>query len=330
MHYNPALDCMRAFAMLAVLLFHCDVPGFAGGFLGVDVFFVLSGYLITTLLSKEIESSGTIDIYRFYRNRLLRLYPALLAMLAAFLIFGRSWFPDAEPLRWAVMAALYVTDYTRAFMGVPTHSIAFTWSLSVEEHYYLIWPVVLPLVLRSKSPARVLLLAYIAATCWRIGNFYTAGWDATYYRFDTRFSGMIMGSLIAVSPKQVIPKKLASFLIGASAFAISTSPVSEAGGITVSIIVVELGSAAAILMARATDSGQRQLLAPLAWLGRISYPMYLWHSLFSVTAWAPDDWVQKLLITAPLALAAATATHYLIERPLRRYRLPATRHASPA
>lgn len=298
----------------------CQASG--GGFLGVDMFFVLSGYLITSILMREVEARGRIDLYRFYRNRLLRLYPALFAMLSLFLIAGRNWWPNAEPVPWAAMAALYVTDYTRAFLGVPTSSIAFTWSLSVEEHYYLLWPLLLPLVLRSRSPAKVMLLAYITMTAWRLANFYWTGWDATYYRFDTRCSGMVLGGLIALAPPLELPGLRNHWvMLAGGAVVAATAQFQSAQGVTVAPLLAELITMGLILEVRSGHLATWLGSPAIAWLGRVSYPMYLWHSLLSGAAWAGDGPLQKVLFTVPPALALSAATYHWLERPLQQARM---------
>jgi peptidoglycan/LPS O-acetylase OafA/YrhL len=149
--YIPALGGLRAVAVILVMLAHVGVPGFPGGGLGVDMFFVLSGFLITLLLLEEIDSTGRINVLHFYARRLLRLYPALLLMLLLFAVFFhilQHTLPHGEGLESAkdiTLAALYLTDYAIAFGFENKNSlIAHTWSLAVEEHFYLIWPLALP------------------------------------------------------------------------------------------------------------------------------------------------------------------------------------------
>ncbi len=165
--YNPALDGIRALSILSVVLFHCGIPGAHGGFIGLDVFFVLSGYLITSLLTAEHRHGG-IEIGRFYARRALRLYPRRCCS------WSRStwgWAPILWPAedRWlsAVLAALYVYDYARWRSGELTYTIGHTWSLGVEEKFYLLWPLVLPLLLRTRHPVRWLVFAFLAVTAWR-------------------------------------------------------------------------------------------------------------------------------------------------------------------
>ena len=143
MAYQPALDGVRALAILAVLLFHAKVPGVPGGFVGVDVFFVLSGFLITTILAGEHRRCGRIDLPGFYRRRLRRLYPALIVFLCAYLLTAGLLFPRVAPEkhgRDALLALFYLADYGRA-LDMPLSVLNHTWSLAVEAQFYLLWPL---------------------------------------------------------------------------------------------------------------------------------------------------------------------------------------------
>ena len=168
--YNPALDGIRAVAVLAVMLFHGGVSWAPGGFLGVDVFFVLSGYLITTLLLRERVVAGAIDLRRFWLRRIRRLLPALLVLLAAVGVAAPFVVDPAEraSLRGDGLAALFyvanwrfVVTEQSYFAGVPS-LLRHLWSLSVEEQWYLVFPLLLVLALRRRPPTVVLLAVALA------------------------------------------------------------------------------------------------------------------------------------------------------------------------
>lgn len=314
MKYNPALDGIRALAVFIVLLFHARAPVFSGGFLGVDVFFVLSGYLITRLLAGEHERTGSIAIGAFYLRRLRRLYPALLVFIVAYLACAGSVFPGTtNHLRDATVAALYLADYGRAFWRVP-EVLQHTWSLSVEEHFYLLWPWVLLIVLRLEPRRRlqVLLAAFVLATGWRwAALLWTDDWRQVYYRFDTRLSGLCLGALIALwRPKAGI--RVAA--VGAVLLAIALSQAvwrAQASLLWVAT-VAEIGSGMLVLGAAAVP----RLLAfrPLPWLGRMSYGIYLWH--YPVTYWMRDmyfGWQETFVVAAVLSVTLAALSHYLVE-----------------
>jgi peptidoglycan/LPS O-acetylase OafA/YrhL len=184
-----------------VLGYHCRVPGLNPGYFGVDVFFVLSGWLITRLLVEETEAQGRIDLPQFYLRRLLRLGPPLLLLLLVYLAVAPTIWPqlsEGEHLRDAALTGFYLSDYAFAFWEIPK-LLRHSWSLSVEEHFYLIWPLVVLLLARCDARRRILILAglFVLATAWRVFEYYHTGWDATYYRFDTRISGLILGALLA-------------------------------------------------------------------------------------------------------------------------------------
>lgn len=317
MEYNPAFDGLRAIAVLGVLAFHAGTPFAGGGYLGVDLFFVLSGYLITRLLVAEQRQRGEIDLRRFWLRRLLRLYPTLLLMLVAFLLVAPSLWPDLPALRYALWSALYMSDYSRALLGEPI-VLNHTWSLSVEEHFYLIWPLLIPLVLRTQSPVRTLAYAYGIATAWRFANYMWLGWDPTYFRFDTRLSGLILGCLLVfwqpvVHARHVL---LAALL---SAVLVLAPSFRTWAGLTFMLPIAE-GCAAVLLVACVTGSVQLRCLAhpAIAYVGRLSYGLYIWH--YPAVFWLRDhySWPIALAGSAVLATVLAMATYHAIDIPLKR------------
>ncbi|MCT4793756.1 acyltransferase family protein, partial [Exiguobacterium artemiae] len=206
--YMPGLDGLCAFAVIAVILYHLSVPMLTGGFLGVDVFFVLSGYLITGLLLSEWQQTGRIDLKRFWVHRFRRLFPPLFVLLVLVLSYVTLFERDLlHSLRQdSVAALLYTTNwwyivhdvsYFESF-GKPS-PIQNLWSLAIEEQFYLIFPIVLSFGLGSK---RLLLrgiglLALLSALLMAI--LFTPGADPSrvYYGTDTRLFALLIGSLLA-------------------------------------------------------------------------------------------------------------------------------------
>jgi peptidoglycan/LPS O-acetylase OafA/YrhL len=319
MKYNPALDGIRAVAVLAVIGSHAMVPGMYPGMWGVDVFFVLSGFLITSILKDEAAQGG-IRFGQFYMRRVRRLYPALLTMLGLYLAIF-PWFYPGHHLRDAGLAALYLSDYFVAFtQSTPGHVfdpvIGHTWSLSVEEHFYLLWPAVvagLALIRTRRFVVYLLAAAYIAATWYRLWSHVSIGWWETYYRFDSRTSGLLLGALLAYLPElrhrawalAVLPLAWVTWVITGPEIArcFPTTP-------------AELCGAAMVLWAAA---GSRLLgWKPLAYIGRISYGLYLYHwpVAWVMRSW-DGYWWQTAAVTALVAFPLAHFSHRYIEARFR-------------
>lgn len=318
--YMPQLDGLRALGALGVLVYHTGVPGLLFGFLGLDLFFVLSGYLITTILMRQIQSGG-IELKQFYLRRLVRLYPALLVAIALSLILIPISWPHSYAR--ALMAALYVADYTGPFTGEP-RVLGHTWSLSIEEHYYLIWPLLLPFVLKAKKPAAVMVAAYVVATLWRIESASLFGWQMTYFRFDARLSGLILGGLIAIAPWNVGRKELTAAIL----FAAVSLWIVWGGKVPLGLSMTAAEIAAACLVLCAANGRLPALQAPtLIYLGRISYGIYLYHFVIMCAIPTADiSWQLKTAIVLPATFVVAAFSFHFVERPtmeMGRRRIPA-------
>src|SRR5215211_3697054 len=208
--YSPGLDGLRALAVIAVLLYHADLAWIPGGFLGVEVFFVISGYLITALLLAEWRQRGLIDLKGFWMRRARRLLPALYVLLVVSLAFAVVFLPgEVARLRGDVLAAFgYVTNWYLIFghvsyfeaVGRPS-LLQHLWSLAVEEQFYLLWPPVLALVLAigASRLRRRRALAGAVASAVAMALLYAPGVDPSriYYGTDTRSTGLLCGAAVA-------------------------------------------------------------------------------------------------------------------------------------
>ena len=212
--YSPGLDGLRALAVIAVLLYHADLAWIPGGFLGVEVFFVISGYLITALLLAEWRQRGRIDLKGFWMRRARRLLPALYVLLVVSLAFSVVFLPgEVARLRGDVLAAFgYVTNWYLLFghvsyfeaVGRPS-LLQHLWSLAVEEQFYLLWPPVLALVLAigasrlRRRRALTVALAGAVASAVAMALLYAPGVDPSriYYGTDTRSTGLLCGAAVA-------------------------------------------------------------------------------------------------------------------------------------
>ena len=204
MNYVPALDGVRAIAVLTVIVFHTFYDRFPGGYIGVDLFFVLSGYLITSNLLAEWENCGRIDMPRFWLRRVRRLAPGLYVFLAC-LAFAALFTKIRNDVLEAIgFAATYTMNWARAFELGPDTVLAHTWSLAIEQQFYLIWPIVLSALLakagRRGAPLAILALI-LAVLGWRIAlEAMHAPGTRIYNGFDTRADALLIGCLLAFLP----------------------------------------------------------------------------------------------------------------------------------
>lgn len=346
--YLPGLDGLRALAVLAVLLYHADVLWLPGGFLGVEIFFVVSGYLITSLLLAEYRADHKINFKIFWQRRARRLLPALFAVLIAVLVYMVIWLPDeVAGIRADVLAAFtYITNWylitaEKSYfetIGRPS-LLRHLWSLAVEEQFYLLWPLIFAFVLARLKTRGALLLLMLGATAsalW-MGWLYHPDTDPSrvYYGTDTRAAGLLIGAALAFvwSPKADGAKRnwrhwlldgvgLAALggLVAAGLLLDEFSPFMYQGGML-------LVSAATAFVIAAVVHPKSPLLAPLLgigilqWIGLRSYGLYLWHwPLFMVTRPqldTPLEGTPLFVFRFALTFLIAEISYRLIETPIR-------------
>jgi peptidoglycan/LPS O-acetylase OafA/YrhL len=344
--YRPGLDGLRALAVIGVFVYHARIDWLPGGFLGVDLFFVLSGYLITSLLLVEWEARNRIDLRRFWLRRARRLLPALVLVVLASLILAAIFARRdlAHTRSDAVSSLLYYTNWHLILanhsyfvrMGAPS-LLQHLWSLAVEEQFYLIWPLLLVpgLIFVGRRRLPMLVIAAIAGSAALMWTLYSPYSDPSrvYYGTDTRAFLLLMGILLALvwpwieRMRHAVP--LLEFL-GIAALVGTVllfrqmqdfNPTLYHGG--------DLAAAFcfAVLIAAVahpkTGIGQALGIAPLRWLGERSYGIYLWHLpivilLLGVNA-RPNPGV--VLAGAALVVVAAALSFRFVEEPIRRGRL---------
>ncbi len=315
---NGALDGFRALAALAVLFFHARMPGFRGGFIGVDVFFVLSGYLITAIIREEIATSGSFDYRRFMTRRIKRLYPALLLLLIAFVACAPWLFPKAAVWQEAVLSGSYLSNYSRALYRVPV-ILQHTWSLAVEMQFYLLWPFVIIVLCRNapEYASALLMSVFVGITVWRYLVFRDGG-VAYYYRLDTRVSGLVLGGAIAFYVWPMILRYagplgiLSSIMLLAGVVLLrfeSVESASWAGAL------VELCAASVIISALTPGTIVARAFGwrPLAVLGLWSYSIYLWHYPIARLTRVEFGGMMSTLITLAITLPLAAVTYRFVE-----------------
>ena len=347
--YLPALDGLRAVAVMAVVLYHSGWRWAVGGHLGVEVFFVISGYLITSLLYREWQSRGRIGVGAFWLGRARRLLPALALLLLSALAYAVFVLPtEVTRLRSAALAAAayasnwYMILHQQSYfemVGRPS-LLRHLWSLAVEEQYYLLWPVVfwgLMRLGRRRLTVAAAALATVASVAY-MALLHQPGADPSrvYYGTDTRAAGLLVGSILALlsspAPRQGSAGTRRCLLLdGAGCVSLAAllsclvlldgeSPVLYRGGFA----MVSLLTAATIALAVHPDAKLLPALLgwrPLRWLASRSYGVYLWHwPVFVVTrpyVDVPVDGVPLLLLRLVVTAVCAEASYRLVEMPVR-------------
>ncbi len=350
--YQPGLDGLRAVAVAAVLLYHGGVTWMRGGFLGVDVFFVLSGYLITTLLLVEWGRTRRIRLLAFWARRARRLLPALGLLLVGVVLFGLLVAaPETlDRLRDDALSALgYVANwrFIASAQGyfdqfVEPSPLRHTWSLAIEEQFYLLWPLVLLVLLRWRprlsTLARVFAVGAIASAVLMAVLVDPDGDPSrVYYGTDTRAQALLVGATLAAillrlrtrrggpgssAPWVRVGVGGAVVLTGMLVLVRDTSSWMYRGGYLVAAIATAAVIGAAVQPRR---NAIRSLLSPrpLRWVGTISYGLYLWHwpvFLTLTTARTGLDGTALLLVRIGVSVVLAVISYYLVELPVRERR----------
>lgn len=351
--YIPAIDGLRAVAVIAVMLYHLGFDWIPGGFLGVDLFFVISGYVITRLLLDSIQRSGGLDLRAFYVARIRRLLPPLLFMIVTTSVFVSVWAPDTmrrflADTPFAIFGGMNwwlvfrQTDYFETIGRAPL--LQHTWSLGVEAQFYLLWPLILLLVLRffgkNKIPAAALLIAAFSGislfiVSLQIDAANTSSVSHVYFGTDTHSIGLFLGAALAVrwipqNLNETVSRKAQDFIDGIGLFGL-------------------VGIISAFLFVDESDPNLYKIAFPLAglfgcaiitsivhpasrfapilssrvfvWIGERSYAIYLWHwVVFQITRPNFDlegsTWALYALRLL-IVLALADISLRLVELPVR-------------
>ena len=329
--YWPDLDGLRGVAVLAVIAAHAHVPYTSGGGLtGVTAFFVLSGFLITRLLAAEFSATGRIDFGAFYVRRALRLLPALLLLVAVCAVVYGFTGRIAQIVTTAPPVLLYAGNWVSAFHG-PISPFQHTWSLAVEEQFYLLWPVTFLAIALfagrrgSLAPWKAILGAAIAFALWRsLVWTVTANYDRAYYAFDTNAFALLVGCALGLRPDSlraaVSPRLLGLVaLVGLAVIALDTAlprlvRLDQTG---VLMVLPVRGTIGAALVIASRGSGFLVLTnPPLVAIGRISYGLYLWHWVVPRLAepWLPESGLLRETVSVGATFAISAASFLLLER----------------
>ncbi|QSB06338.1 acyltransferase family protein [Natronoglycomyces albus] len=348
MHFRSDIEGLRAVAVGLVVLAHINVPYFAGGYVGVDVFFVISGFLITSLLLREIARNGRISLAKFYARRALRLLPAAVTVLVATVVAAWLWLPRTrlfDVAADATAAALNVINVRLAVEGTdymnadePPSPLQHYWSLAVEEQFYLVWPLILILLVwlasrwKAINVTKAVVVVLSLTVVWSLMVSIERSADSpiwSYFGIHTRAWELAIGALLAVAAAKltVIPDRLAALAswVGLGMIVLAAVLYTEQTTFPgYAALLPVLGTALVIgAGCRQHASGADALLRhrPFQFTGKISYGLYLWHwpiIMIGPSALGVEPSLAVMVPLMVLAFVLSVLTYYLIENPVRR------------
>lgn len=340
--YQPALDGVRAVAVACVLLFHARVPGFGGGYLGVSMFFTLSGFLITSLLVTEHDREGRIDVGEFYRRRVRRLIPASAVCLVSVVVIAAltDVFEGVVNLRSELVGSVFQVANWFSLAGEGSYQqmlskasgesspLEHFWSLAVEEQFYWLWPPVMVgvLAVARGRRQRLVWVGSITATFALSAPVIAVVWgpDAAYWSTPARIAEILIGALLAVvlagrrvDPHSFVAPVAMLVLLGCIVLFPPSSGPAYQGALPLVAVV-----SATLILGLQSESRFRGLLStrPLVWLGRISYGVYLFHWPIFVILDADRTGLDGFWLTVvrfALTIVVAQVSYVLVERPIR-------------
>lgn len=342
--YIPAIDGLRALAIVAVFVYHANTRWLPGGFLGVDIFFAISGFLITRGLLTEHALTGRVDLRQFWIRRARRLLPAALVFIFVLIAAAQAFFPgDVRALRGVALSAVaYGTNWFLIFSNLPYFEtvgrpqlLQHLWSLAVEEQFYLVWPPLLLLAVRlvGRRGAFVVTLLLGAGSTLLMAVMYRGGTDVSrlYYGTDTHAVGLLFGAALAFAEplwraREGWLARRALQLSGIAALLVTAfllvwlaewRPFLYQGGFAVTAVV------SLVLIVAASVSGPFAAVfgsAPLRWIGERSYSIYLWHPPLLALFAAAQLTVPQPVVVGLAAIATvlvADLSYRWIEEPIR-------------
>ena len=329
--YRPEVDGLRAIAVLAVVLFHAGIG--AAGFVGVDVFFVISGFLITSLLLREWNATGAIDLPAFYARRVRRIVPAVTLVIACVLVAARWLLPGDAQSHTAFSAGAASVFVANVFfqyasggyfdMAAAEMPLLHLWSLSVEEQFYLLWPAILIVVLRYRPTWLKATVAMLGLASLGLAFALEAAQSqAAFYSMPARFWELAAGGLVAALPARAAPRWLLPValtgVVAACAWPLGAytglAPLPAVLAATALVFAVHGGARNAVLAS-----------TPMVGVGRVSYSLYLWHwpllAFYRATSIGEGVLSEKLALCV-LALGLSLLSWRFVEQPFRRMATP--------
>lgn len=346
MKHRPDIDGLRALAVVPVILFHIGLPAFSGGFVGVDVFFVISGFLITSMITEDLRQ-GRFSLADFYERRIRRIFPALFtvllgtALLASIVLLPRDFASFGKSLVATALFGSNIFFWRQAgYFDLESHTkpLLHTWSLSVEEQFYLAFPLLLLLIHRwmpRQQTRGIIALAVLSLgiSIWGVARYP----EAAFYLAPTRAWELLLGALLAVgvfpAPERQGTRELAAglgiLLLASSFYTLSiATPFPGLNALQPCIgtaLIISAGTQGT------TWVGRLLTVRPIVFIGLISYSLYLWHwpliSLIRNWTLEPLTFPQAVTVIA-LSVAAASLSWQFVEKPLRRRGSAVTRRAT--
>ncbi len=335
MTFRDDVQGLRAIAVLAVMIFHFDPDWLPGGFIGVDIFFVISGFLITGNIFKE-RAAARFSLAEFYRRRIKRIIPVLTVVILVTLVAGHfillpddfsrlAWTALASQLSLANVYFTYFLDTGYFAADAKLEPLLHLWSLGVEEQFYLLWPTALLLCLALPFRISLLIFAGVATASFALGEFLLPlDPQFAFYMLPTRAGELLAGALcffaVQLRPPESRAASEAIWMLGATLVAISLIFADEARFPGVRALPVAVGVATMIY------GGSRSRLAcsisvrPMVWIGALSYSLYLWH-------WPVLAYARYMKGTLSIEILALCAAIILLLSLVSFYRIPAPKAA---
>jgi len=337
--YIPELDGLRGISILAVMFFHSG-SAMIGGYIGVDVFFVLSGFLITSIIVNEYNETSALNYKVFYIKRLLRLGPALIFMLITFTLLSYLFLSEEKAssnLIDALISLFYVSNWARVFELHPPDWLGHTWSLSIEEQFYFLWPIVLVTILRlCKSRWTVAFIAFsIAILAWFLRIYLTldgSSYTRVYFGLDTRADALMIGCVLGIiTSSSLLTDKIQKILskwlfvlapviviyLGIVAFTMAADHPQTNYWVFFSVALSTAIFLAHLLINSKTLIHKLLSMKWLVWVGSISYGLYLWHyPIFRLMKSLEYQWEVIMTLGVIVTFTISIFSYYVLEKPI--------------
>jgi peptidoglycan/LPS O-acetylase OafA/YrhL len=339
-NYIPCLDGLRCVCVLAVIIYHCIRTYLVGGWVGVDVFFALSGFLITSTLMREWQNSGTISLSKFYLRRMVRLMPALYVMLTSIVVVLFVSGAGEDQYKMVLVSSVNLMNWSRALHWGFDGYLGHTWSLAIEEQFYLFWPplCLLILMIGDRKWLKIMALAVaMICLCVRLAIFNGENFERIYNGFDTRADSLIFGCFFAcLGSKIILPRFCYQNFLPASFLCLVGFYVNhqDVWLYTWGWSVIAFASAWLVYsLATGPETHLSRILqfTPMVYLGRISYGVYLWH--YPILFFLKSHLDSNRIVTMAclfFTIVVASLSYVYVEQPLIklwRSRPPKVRHS---